>query len=169
MPATDVGDGCIDGVKKIVYDRQGSRGLDDLVFFLPEDEPPGDGCTYTMGGYKNLAQHADRWPDSIDPFDAFPFNPSQSYIDVLNTPPRGDAWYILAHQYIAANNNVLNGADETDIAGKLAEAEALLSVGPGNVPRPQRGNYTALASLLDDFNNGDIGPGHCDDVGNGVS
>src|SRR5690606_39503779 len=60
------------------------------------DTPPdeGDGCTFTIGGYKNIKKHLDRW--QIDPNTAFPFNPSQSYIQVLNTPPAGgDAWYIL--------------------------------------------------------------------------
>jgi hypothetical protein len=40
------------------------------------------------------------------------------------TAPKGNAYYNLAHQYIAAKLNVLDGASASAIAADLAQAEA---------------------------------------------
>ena len=83
---------------------------------------------------------------------------------VLKTPPKGNAYYILAHQYIAA---VLNGASG---AGAPANVQAAINGAAayfganGPSPAPSGALRTQLinwSDLLDDYNNGLVGPGHC--------
>src|SRR3989344_1281030 len=82
------------------------------------------------------------------------------------TPTKGRVWYQLAHQWMAAYLNHLNGAatpDEVDTA--LAAAETWLY---GNDPDAKlKGlgaeNPKSWASILGSYNEGLIGPGHCDE------
>ena len=132
-----------------------------------ETEPGGEleGCTLTQGYWKNH----DAWPEGYDPDDYF-FSSNQSWLEVLQTPPaRGNAYYILAHQYIAA---VLNQAANS--GGMLpAEVEEALkwaenffwTYGPtAPLTRDVRSQAIWYAGILDDFNNGEFeGWPHCDD------
>ncbi|MEK6851423.1 MAG: hypothetical protein AABY30_02670, partial [Candidatus Thermoplasmatota archaeon] len=83
---------------------------------------------------------------------------------------RGDASVILAHQLIAAKLNVANGSDATPVAAALADADALLSAHPGKLPYRVRSStaegqgMTAVAHVLDEYNNGVLTPG-CEDDG----
>jgi hypothetical protein len=87
-------------------------------------------------------------------------------MDILHTAPRGDATYILTHQLIAARLNVSQGADDTAIAAIIVDADAWLAAHPlGSDPSgAERDAGIALAEMLDDYNNGLVGPGRCDDV-----
>lgn len=83
---------------------------------------------------------------------------------ILSTPPAGgDATYILAHQLIAAKLNVESGADASALGTTIDEADAWLTTHPlGSNPRgADREEGIALAEVLDDFNNGLLGPGEC--------
>lgn len=138
-----------------------------------EEPPPPSGCTYTQGFWKTHsdrgpAPYSDGWqavgPDEEDT--AF-FNSGQTWYEVFWTAPRGgNAFYILAHQYMAAKLNVLNGAGSTDaVDDALAGAEALfagLAAGSTTLATSQRTDALAWASTLDSYNNGVIGPGHCE-------
>lgn len=114
--------------------------------------PAGDeGCTLTQGYWKN---HAEAWP--------LPNTVvcEQTWLDILHTPPKGDAWYILAHQWIAASLNVGSGATPpADDA--LIKAEVLLS--DCVIDDSEHDAALALSEQLDAYNNGELGPGHCDD------
>ncbi len=89
---------------------------------------------------------------------------------MLWTAPQGNAYYILAHAYIAAELNQLNGASiPADVLAAFDTATTLFSTyTPADIgalrgnraPRPQ---FIALAKILDDYNNGITGPGHCDE------
>jgi len=78
--------------------------------------PANPGCTLTQGYWKNHAWPAHpqwapttlaTWPDINDwKF----FDSGIEWPDVLNVEPRGNAYFILAHQYIAASLNQQNGA-----------------------------------------------------------
>lgn len=89
--------------------------------------------------------------------------------DILDQPSGGNALLILAKQLIAAQLNVLNGADDSQIADEIAEANALIDglvvppVGSSNVaPASALGmQMTAVASELDDYNNGEMNVPHC--------
>jgi len=117
------------------------------------------GCTFTQGFYKNKG--ADRLPARNF------FLSGQTYLQVLDAPSKGgNPYYILAQQYIAASQNVSGGASSTPaVTAALADAAAYFAVATPANPLP--GSYTkdqltALATTLDDYNNGRTGPGHCD-------
>jgi hypothetical protein len=119
-----------------------------------------EGCTYTQGWYKN-PKHV--WPaGDWTNFD----NTGVSYAGILATPPKGNVYYILAHQYIAATLNVAGGASDDDIADELSDAADYFAAASPASPLPAgwtKEMVTDLATALDEFNNGITGPGHCDD------
>ena len=126
-----------------------------------EDGGDGEGCTLTQGYWKNHNVEgnasSDPWPIPEDTELC-----DQRWVDILWTPPKGDAWYILAHQYIAAELNVASGAStDAELDAALSDAEALLS--GCSIAGEDRDEAIALSGLLDDYNNGLVGPGHCDD------
>jgi hypothetical protein len=85
-------------------------------------------------------------------------------LEIFKTPTRGDATYILAVQLIAAKLNILNGADGSAVTSTISAADAWLVNNPlGSHPSgPARQVGINLARILDNYNNGLIGPGHCD-------
>jgi hypothetical protein len=133
----------------------------------PADCGEDAGCTLTLGYWKTHNEMADNPSQQIDwpaPYDEADVMCGQSLLDILNQPSHGDAWVILAHQYIAARLNEASGAstpDEVDQA--LAGAETFLMGNCGGVPASEAPDAIALAETLDAFNHGAIGPGHCED------
>lgn len=128
-------------------------------------------CRFTQGYWQNRAQNAgdlttDIWLAIRDvPF----FLSGSTYQQVLSVSPRGNAYWILAHQMVAAQANMINSADTTGApAAALSQAEELLSsLTPAQVsalPKsdPQRQTMIQVARVLDDWNNGLIGTGNCD-------
>ncbi len=137
------------------------------------------GCTLTQGYWKTHAG-----------FGAPPFDPTwnlivgsggpgpntvfffsgKSYIGVMNTPPSGNAYYILAHQYIAAKLNQLKGASiPPAVLAAYNSATAFFS-NPANTPaaiaalkgsNALRLSIVSLAGILEAYNSGTTGPGHC--------
>lgn len=76
---------------------------------------PASAQAGTPGFWKNHADATSRhyavtW-DLVGGPEAEFFRTGDSWLDVLNTPPEGNAYYILAHQYVAAQLNVLYGAE----------------------------------------------------------
>jgi hypothetical protein len=136
-------------------------------------EPEG-GCTYTQGYWKN---HNDTvcllnptsplcvaWPVTTLTLG----NVSYSQADLLaifNKPAAGNGLISLAHQLIAAKLNVASGADDTAVAGVIVTADALIGnlvvppVGSGSL---SNASTSALTATLTAFNEGTIGPGHCE-------
>ena len=134
--------------------------------------PCSGGCTLTPGYWKNHselgpARYDETWAllanGAATPF----FLSGQTYHQVLQTPVAGNAYYILARAYIAAQLNRLNGSDFTVATSAFNEATTLLTT---YAPRSTqftsksstvRTRAIQLAHTLDDYNNGLIGPGHC--------
>jgi hypothetical protein len=130
------------------------------------------GCTLTQGYWKT---HSSQGPAPYD--DAWLNNESRTlrsmnWLTILHTSPqKGNAWYILAHQYIAAWMNYnANGADApTNVISALNGAGLLLSTNSpetlaaakGKSGTDLRNNFINLAGLLGSYNEGTIGPGHC--------
>lgn len=138
-----------------------------LVWFELPVVPPG--CTLTPGYWKT---HSSYGPAPYDANwaligeDTSFFNSGQSYYEVLWTEPKGgNAYYILAHAYIAAELNFLNGADPTTAQEAFSAATALLSdpMYTDSIPKndPNRAVAIGLAETLDAYNNGLLGPPHC--------
>jgi hypothetical protein len=157
--------------------------------------PCEGGCTRTFGYWKTHSEfgpapYDETWAELPDGASTEFFLSGQTYYEVLWTPPRkGNAYYILAHQWIAAELNVLSGAEiPEDVLNAWLEAKGLFetytpyeiealkagkaSSGPKS-PKSRRlrasnGNglrqqFIDLAEILDAYNNGYIGPGHCTD------
>lgn len=114
------------------------------------------GCTYTQGYYKNKGANLIAGKS----FPAGSLSVSgQSYASVLDTPPRGDATIILAHQYIAATTNISGGASSTThVSADIATATAYFNGTNTSLTRDQ---LLEIANTLDAYNNGITGPGHC--------
>jgi hypothetical protein len=85
-------------------------------------------------------------------------------LSIFNTPAAGNGLIALAHQLIAAKLNVANGADDSAVAGAIVSADALIGglvvppVGSGSLPNSATG---ALITALANYNEGAVGPGHC--------
>jgi hypothetical protein len=121
------------------------------------------GCTLTPGYWKNH-QSDPTWALLPQGTQTAFFLSAKSYLTVLGTPPQGNAYYILGKAYAAAHLNKLAGASFTAAATAFAQATTLLqSHTPAQAPSngPAKAQWTSLASVLDGYNNGDIGPGHC--------
>jgi len=136
---------------------------------------PDEGCTRTPGYWKTHADPTrkkfdETWLEVGGPGAPF-FMSGQTWLQVLNEDHSGgNAYYILAFQWIAAQLNQLAGASISgDAAAAFADAEDLLAantptgIGALSGDDPLRQEFISLAATLDDYNNGVIGPGHCDD------
>jgi hypothetical protein len=133
---------------------------------------PCPGCTLTPGYWKTHSTYGpaahpdDTWYllSALGPDTPF-FSSGQTYYQVLWTNPQGgNAYYILAHAYIAAELNQLNGASSTaevDAAMSWAKTFFNTYTPTSTLSRSVRNNAIANAAILDNYNNGLIGPGHC--------
>jgi hypothetical protein len=110
------------------------------------------GCTYTQGWYKN---HTSSWPSGFAPSDLF-YSSGKSWIDLYNTPPKGSAYIILAHQYMTALMNASGATVPADVQAAMDAAETYFSTGSGDI--------TGASDVLDEYNNGLAagGPAHCE-------
>jgi hypothetical protein len=133
-----------------------------------------DACTRTPGYWKTHSSHGpapydDRWtnlgPDGSDtPF----FLSDESYYEALRHSPRGNAYYILAHAYIAAElNHLATSPMPPDVLAAFDRARILFETYAPGEPALRKGGsslrkeFIELAAILDAYNNGLIGPGHC--------
>jgi hypothetical protein len=128
---------------------------------------PCPGCTLTQGYWKTHSSYGpapydDAW--ALIGEDTTFFLSGKSYYQVLWTPPAGKAYYVLAHQYIAAKLNILNGASSTpSVDAAIAWAESFFNTyTPSSaLSRSMRNQVLSYATTLDQYNNGYLGPGHC--------
>ncbi|WP_437632965.1 hypothetical protein [Sorangium sp. So ce854] len=145
-------------------DRVG-EGSGNVVVGDPTSE--GEGCTLTQGYWKN---HEESWPVSSLTIGGVEYSQAE-LLEIFRTAPKGDKSLILGHQLIAALLNVASGASDAALDGALADAEAWMAAnkdGDGRLPYGVKGGSAgdaavALSGALADFNEGGIGPGHCDD------
>ncbi|MCY1723262.1 T9SS type A sorting domain-containing protein [Prolixibacteraceae bacterium Z1-6] len=138
------------------------------------------GCTYTQGYWKTHSEYGPASkPDAT--WDELPNGPDSefylsgmSWIDVFNTPVGGNAYFKLAHQFMAAYLNTLKGIYvPAEVENALTDATAIFEVnepayyekvkGKSEASQTEIKELTDLASILADYNEGRIGPGHCED------
>jgi hypothetical protein len=130
--------------------------------------PPEDcGCTRTQGWWKNHNKYSKKnripWPAPCGEDNKLC---GRTWLSILQTSPRGSAWYILAHQWVAARLNQCRGACvPRGVQAALDEATDLLEDNCCRIPSSKRSRAIALADLLDDYNNGLAGVPHCDSDG----
>lgn len=136
---------------------------------------PSTGCTATLGYWKTHSEYGPAgpydatWAAVGGPDEPF-FGSGQTWFEVFWTSPQGNAYYNLAHQYMAAQLNLLAGASSTAaVDAAIAAATTLFGTyTPAQVAAlaknsALRAQFLSLATTLDNYNNGLIGPGHCSD------
>jgi hypothetical protein len=167
-------DGCGDHyLPNVASFRTNDSGSTDMDSWTVHVYVPCDlGCSLTPGYWKTHSGYGPAPYDDTWAFigeDTLFFLSGQSYYDVLWTSPKGNAYYILAHAYIAAELNELNGADFAEVQEVFSDATLLfetytpdeVATLKGKEGNEVRAQFIELAEILDNYNNGLIGPGHC--------
>lgn len=109
-----------------------------------------NGCTFTQGYWKN---HPGAWPALPAPYT------QASWLNIFGSPVKGNGWISLAHQYMAATLNILNGANPAAISSIYGDVKNLIDNDPDQKLKPNE--VSSYVGKLDAFNQGKIGPGHC--------
>lgn len=157
----------------VEFETNDSKTTGSDVWTVDVNVPCEIGCTLTQGYWKTHSNYGPAPYDEtwglIDEDTTF-FDSGQSYYEVFWThPKKGNAYYQLAHQYIAAKLNMLNGADPSDAQAAFNSATVLFD-DPSHTPSyigGLKGNnsilkdFIDLAGILGKYNEGLIGPGHC--------
>jgi len=117
-------------------------------------------CRFTLGYWKN---HPSAWPVLSLTLGTQTYNQAQLLL-MLGQPSLGNGLTILVHQLIAAKLNVYLAAPPASIATAIVAADAMIGglvpspIGAGSLPSA---TVNALATQLDDFNNGLTGGDDC--------
>mgnify|MGYP000274085016 CR=1 FL=1 len=171
-PFEECGDVTIENTATIAGDR--GRVLDSSDADLVVHVPCAGGCTLTQGYWKTHsregpAPYDEAWKnlgplEEDTPF----FSSGMTWYQVFWTPPAGgNAWIQLAHQYMAAKLNILDGASTTPaVNSAITYAESFFATyktSSTSLSKTAAKAARERASLLDAYNNGLIGPGHCDE------
>ena len=129
-------------------------------------------CTLTQGYWKTHSEYGpapydDTWALLPDGADTLFFNSGLTWYEVFWTAPAGDFYFNLAHQYMAAYLNLLNGSmapGPVDTA--MANAEALFNAqgaGDTTLNKAEKKKAGRWMTQIGNYNEGKTGPGHCDE------
>jgi hypothetical protein len=129
-------------------------------------------CTHGSGYWKTHSEHGPAsydpaWGLLLDGADTEFVGSGNSWYEVFQSAPKGgNAWYQLAHSYMAARLNELGGAAvPSEVAAALADAELLLTRYASDQAIPKKSSdrdlALQLAGALSDYNTGETGPGSC--------
>ncbi len=157
------------GANDLVTGWQDTVEAQTLIRF--EVEIVYTGCTRSQGYWKTHSMYGPAPYDSTWELlgeDSTFFLSNKSNYEVMWTPPSGgNAYYILAHKYIATALNLLGGADPGEIQEAFEDATDLFEtytpayIGSLRGNNPIRQEFLMLSGILDDYNSGVIGPGNC--------
>lgn len=144
-----------------------------VLRFEFEAEPDG-GCSHTIGYWKT---HAGFGPQDDEvsqylPISLGSFNVTTAAmaVDVLTMKtygkPKNGITKLMA-QLLGSKLSIADGANPAAIADEIAEADAFLSMYDwtdwNSLSKSEQHDIIELMSMFDDYNNGYIGPGHCDE------
>jgi hypothetical protein len=122
----------------------------------------GSSCTYSQGYWRN---HPNAWPVTSLTLGTVTYQAAE-LMAILDDPARGNGLVIVVHQLIAAKLNIANGADPSAVQQAITDADNMIGalvvppIGNGYLPPGQTGDLT---ETLTEYNEGTIGPGHCND------
>jgi len=147
----------------------GQRGV--LVTFT-NTEIVATGCTLTQGYWKTHAEgKKDAWPVATLTIGGIVYTKAE-LVAIMKAPTAGNGLLSLVQQLIAAKLNVIEGADDSDIADEIADADAMIdaaggkiALGPPSSPFIDPSTSSALNNALTAFNEGNAGVPHCGEGG----
>jgi hypothetical protein len=158
----------IDNTASFETNDTSTTGSDDWEVIVTV--PCEQGCTLTQGYWKTHSIHGpakktDPTWDLVGGPDTTFFLSGKTWYEVFWTAPKGNAYYILAHQYEAAKLNILSGASSTTaVDNAIAWAENFFNTyTPTNWPKGLKNVIVQNAGILGSYNEGTTGPGHCDE------
>ena len=142
----------------------------DAGMFVPAQE----GCTRTIGYWKNHEEEIDVdppiWLGDAGGAKSLEVETVEIAVDVLEQHTYGspsNGITKLYAQLLAAKLNILNGADGSAVAGAIDAADAFLADHDWNdwsgLTDAEKADVLDWKDAFDDYNNGLIGPGHCDE------
>ncbi|MHB0971386.1 MAG: DUF7507 domain-containing protein [Thermoanaerobaculia bacterium] len=140
----------------------------------------GHGCTLTIGYWKTHAGFTGRNADVVTQYlpitlgtagsaKSLVVTTAQQAVDVLTMKTYGEPSNGITKLYAqlpAAKLNIANGSSWDDIDKELAKADAFLAIYDwtdwASLSNKQKKDVISWMSAFDAYNNGLIGPGHCD-------
>jgi len=140
--------------------------------------PCGNNCTLTIGYWKTHAgftgRNADRvtgelpqWLGTVGGLKSVNVNTAPLAVTLLSMS--GDASNGINKLYaqeLGAKLSIFRGASPAAVASTIAAADSFLAANNAtswaNLSKTQKNQVTTWASTFDQYNNGLIGPGHCD-------
>jgi hypothetical protein len=143
-------------------DATGQLRVTDTITCATMSCVGGSSCTYSQGYWRN---HPDAWPVTSLTLGTVTYQGAE-LMAILDNPARGNGLVILVHQLIATKLNIANGADSSAVQQAVTDADNMIGalvvppIGNGYLAPVQTGD---LAETLTDYNEGTIGPGHCND------
>ena len=127
-------------------------------------------CTYTQGYWRTHGSgdcaegnNQNVWPVTSLILGTTAYDATE-LCSILQTQAKGNGLIALAHQLIAAKLNIANGAPDTDVAAAISDADTLIGslvIAPVGNGYLSPADTSALTETLTQFNEGTIGPGHC--------
>jgi hypothetical protein len=159
----------------------GPDGISDCVTIVDADDRtidaglcmiPQDGCTHTIGYWRNHLEVVEPllpiWLGDADGEASIAVTDTDIAYEILTRAWDSSRNMIikLYAQLLATKLSIADGADPTAVLDAIAEADAWLAMYDwtdwDDIPRPERGMIGDWKDIFDMYNNGEIGPGHCD-------
>lgn len=161
---------------------EGEPNKKALVWFDLEVTPPPDdeGCSHTIGYWKTHAgfgpqadmvtQHLPIYLGDMGGDETMAIMTAQDAVDILKMKTYGkpsNGITKLYAQLLGTKLSIADGASDGDVADAIQDADAFLAdydytdwKGLSKDMKDQIGDWKGM---FDAYNNGEIGPGHCDD------
>ena len=118
-----------------------------ILYYFGAAPPSSSGCVATIGWFKNQG-------NSQVPTTPF-FGTAASWRQVLDTKPKGNDYYNLAFQYIAAKLGIGGGTPPAAVGTAITNAESFFTGRAlGSTAGWVAPSLTSIAATLDNFNNG---------------
>lgn len=169
---------CVDKGTNVNTATIRETGASDSATVVVNCIPVSDGCSLTIGYWKTHAGFGPQ-PDRVTPLlpqylgtfggsKTVTVGDAATAVNVLSmnlgSPSNGITK--LYAQLLGAKLSIANGASSSAVATTIAQADAFLATYDhthwDSLSRTMKNQVNAWMSTLDSYNNGLIGPGHCD-------
>jgi hypothetical protein len=160
------------GAPELIAGWQNTAEFQSLIQF--EVEIVYTGCTRSKGYWKTHSAYGPAPYDStwalLGEDSTFFLSNKSNYEVMWTSPSGGNAYYILAHQFIGTWLNFLAGADPTAVQEDFNDAKELFEtytpqyIGGLQGNNPIRQEFLRLNGILANYNGGNIGPGSCEEL-----